>query len=101
MRHVDSVCIMRAPMPLPRVDVHQHLWPEPFVAALARRTGAPALRRSGGERLLRLAGEPEAPLDLAPQDPAARIETLRADGVDRALLCLSSPLGIETLPRAE
>jgi hypothetical protein len=88
-------------MPLPRVDVHQHLWPEPFVAALARRTDAPALRRSGGEWLLRLAGEPEAPLDLAPQAPAARRATLAADGVDRALICLSSPLGIETLPRAE
>src|SRR3954471_7066094 len=93
--------IMRRPMPPPRVHVHQHLWPEPFVAALARRADAPALRRSGGEWLLRLAGEPEAPLALAPQDPGARAATLHADGVDRALLCLSSPLGIETLPRAE
>src|SRR3954452_24728901 len=92
---------MRARMPLPRIDVHQHLWPEPFVAALARRTEPPALRRSGTEWRLRLAGEPDAPLDLRPSDPAVRAEALRADGVDVALLCLSSPLGIETLPRAE
>jgi 6-methylsalicylate decarboxylase len=93
--------IMSARMPLPRIDAHQHLWPEPFVAALARRSEPPAMRRSGGEWLLHLAGEPEAPLDLAPQDPSTRVETLREDGVDRALLCLSSPLGIETLPRAD
>jgi 6-methylsalicylate decarboxylase len=95
------MAIMRVRMPLPHIDVHQHLWPEPFVAALARRTEPPALHRRGTGWVLRLAGEPEAPLDLGPQDPAARAETLRADGVDRALLCLSSPLGIEALPRRE
>src|SRR3954451_20896029 len=96
------MAIMRARMPLPRIEVHQHLWPEAYVAALARRTEPPALRRSAGaDWLLRLARGPEAPLALAPQDPATRIDVLRADGVDRALLCLSTPLGIETLPRAE
>jgi 6-methylsalicylate decarboxylase len=93
--------VMRARMPPPRIDVHQHLWPEPFVAALASRTEPPALGRAGREWRLRLAGEPEAPLDLAPQDPATRLAALQADGVDRALVCLSSPLGIETLPRAQ
>ena len=27
-----------------RIDIHQHLWPEPFIAALARRRRAPRLR---------------------------------------------------------
>jgi hypothetical protein len=94
--------IMSRPMPLPRYDLHQHLWPEPFLAALERRTAAPLLRRErdGGTTLM-LAGEPAAPFDAAPHDPARRREELRADGVDRALVCLSSPLGIEALPRAE
>src|SRR3954447_1640659 len=89
-------------MPLPRIDVHQHLWPEPFVAALRRRT-PPALRPAeggDGERLI-LAGEPDSSFDPAPHDAGRRRAELRADGVDRALLCLSSPLGVEALPRAE
>ena len=94
--------IISRPMPLPRYDIHQHLWPEPFLAALEGRTAAPLLRRErdGGTTLV-LAGEPAAPFDAAPHDPARRLEELRADGVDRALVCLSSPLGIEALPRAE
>ncbi|MCW2983602.1 MAG: hypothetical protein JWR63_1172, partial [Conexibacter sp.] len=28
-------------------DVHQHLWPEAFVAALSGRSAAPAVRRDG------------------------------------------------------
>jgi 6-methylsalicylate decarboxylase len=89
-------------MPLPRIDVHQHLWPEPFLAALRRRRRPPGLRPAGrgGERLI-LAGEPDSGFDAAPHDAGRRRAELRADGVDRALLCLSSPLGIEALPRAE
>ena len=79
-----------------RIDIHQHLWPEPFVAALGRRTAPPALRRTGTTATLVLAGEPGATFDPAPHDAGRRL-----DGVDRALVCLSSPLGIEALPRAE
>jgi 6-methylsalicylate decarboxylase len=89
---------------LPRYDVHQHLWPEPFVAALLRRSDAPALRRSAAAPAgleLVLAGEPAAPFDPGAHDPDRRRGDLRADGVDRALLCPSTPLGIEALPRAE
>ncbi|MEA2288052.1 MAG: 6-methylsalicylate decarboxylase [Solirubrobacteraceae bacterium] len=88
-------------MPPLLLDVHQHLWPEPFLAALARRSEPPCLRRGGDGWLLRLAGEPEAAFDPAPHDPAARAATVAADGIDAALLCLSTPLGIETLPSAE
>src|SRR5919197_5473288 len=88
-------------MPLPRIDIHQHLWPEPFLDALARRSEPPFLRRTRGGPTLVLAGEPEAPFDPGPHDPARRLGELRADGVDRALLCMSTPLGVEALPRAE
>jgi len=88
-------------MSLPRFDVHQHLWPEPFLAALERRTEPPCLRRSRDGLTLVLAGEPEAPFDPAPHDPARRRDEIRGDGVDRVLVCMSSPLGVETLPRAE
>jgi len=84
-----------------RYDVHQHLWPEPFLAALERRTEPPFLRRTRDGLTLVLAGEPEAPFDPAPHDAGLRREALDADGIDRALICLSSPLGIEMLPRAE
>ena len=88
-------------MSLPRFDVHQHLWPEPFLAALERRTEPPCLRRSRDGLTLVLAGEPEAPFDPAPHDPAHRRDEIRGDGVDRVLVSMSSPLGVETLPRAE
>src|SRR4051812_47209461 len=85
------------PMRTPRIDVHQHLWPEPFLAALEERTEPPLLR----DGALLLDGEPAARFDPGPHDPDRRRAELRADGIDRALVCLSSPLGIETLLRAE
>jgi len=89
-------------MPLPRIDVHQHLWPAPFLDALARRSEPPFLRPSrDGLATLVLAGEPEYAFDPAPHDPGRRLAELRADGVDRALVCMSTPLGVEKLPRAE
>jgi hypothetical protein len=86
---------------MPRVDVHQHLWPEALLDALARRARAPRLRRSGAGWVLELAGEPPAVLDLAEHDVAARTALLERDGFDRALIAPSAPLGIETLPPAE
>jgi hypothetical protein len=82
-----------------RVDVHQHLWSEPLVGALARRRHPPRVRRGPGGWWLDLAGEPPCRLDV--DDPAARADLVRADGLDRALIGLSCPLGIECLPPAE
>src|SRR4051812_4667177 len=82
-------------------DVHQHLWPEPLLAALARRRAAPSLRRHEGGWALRAPGEPERPIDLAAHDPVRRAGLLRDDGVDRAVVALSCPLGIEALPPGE
>ena len=86
---------------MPRIDVHQHLWPESLLEALGRRAAAPRLRRSGAGWVLELAGEPPAMLDLAEHDVAARAALLERDGIDRALIAPSAPLGIEALPPAE
>jgi hypothetical protein len=72
-------------------DVHQHLWPEPLVDALRARTRSPRLR----EWVLETGGEPAFTCDPADHDPEARRRLDRDEGVDRALLSLSSPLGIE------
>src|SRR4051812_33503073 len=79
-------------------DVHQHLWPEGFVAALAARSDAPAVRRDGRGWLISVPGEPDSPFGPATHDPAARAADLQASGLERALLCSSTPLGIEALP---
>jgi hypothetical protein len=82
-----------------RIDVHQHLWTEPLVAALARRARAPRIRHRAGRWMLELRGEPECEITL--DDVDARAALAEEDGLDRALVALSSPLGIEALPRDE
>jgi predicted TIM-barrel fold metal-dependent hydrolase len=86
---------------LMRVDVHQHLWSEPLVAALQARSELPFVRREHGLTVLFLGGERPCVLDMASEAPGARAELLERDNLDRALICLSSPLGIESLPRAQ
>ena len=78
-----------------RVDVHQHLWSEPLVSALSARRAPPRVRRGRGGWWLDLAGE--APCPLALDDVDARAALVRADGLDRALVALSGPLGVESL----
>ncbi|GAA0922570.1 amidohydrolase [Nonomuraea longicatena] len=73
------------------IDVHQHLWTDSFVEALRARTAPPRL---DGWTLL-LYGEPPYQVDPASHDPATR------ETGDLALVSLSSPLGIETLPPEE
>jgi hypothetical protein len=82
-------------------DVHQHLWPEGFVAALATRAEAPSVRRDGRGWLVRVPGEPDSPFGPAAHDPAVRARGLHAGGLDRALLCMSTPLGVEALAEDE
>lgn len=82
-------------------DIHQHLWPEAFIAALTWRRTPPLIRRSDSGWVLRLSDEPEYEFDPRDHDPDARRALLARDGIDRALICLSSPLGIEVLPREE
>jgi hypothetical protein len=84
-----------------RTDVHQHLWTEPLVAALASRRELPFVRRENELTVLYLAGERPYVIDLPGESPRARAELVALDGVERALLCLSSPLGIEGLVREQ
>jgi 6-methylsalicylate decarboxylase len=81
----------------PVVDIHQHLWPEPFVAALGRRTSVPRLRGS----VLELAHEPAVEIDLAAYDPDRRLTLLDRDEIDVAVVSLSPALGIGGLPADE
>jgi hypothetical protein len=83
------------------VDVHQHLLSEPLIDELARRREAPALIRRDGGWTFRVANEPDSVLSFAATDVAAREADLRFDEIDRALVALSSALGIETLPADE
>ena len=92
--------LLHAPAP-PRTDVHQHLWPEALIAALTWRREPPFIRRSGRQWVLRLLDEPAHSFDPGEHDPAARARQLTADGVQRALLAISGPLGIESLARDE
>jgi len=85
----------------PEIDIHQHLWPEPLLSALSLRREPPMLVRHGAGWTLRLRGEPEAAVDLADHDPDARAALVLADGLDRALVAPSTPLGIEALPAGE
>jgi hypothetical protein len=89
------------PRPVTRTDIHQHLWPDALVAALTARADVPLICRGADGWALRLRDEPEHPFDPADHDPGQRIALLARDGVDRALVCISSPLGIESLPRAQ
>jgi 6-methylsalicylate decarboxylase len=82
-----------------RIDLHQHLWTVPLLRALEARTLAPLVRRSQDGWLLELAGEP--PSLVVADDVAARSRLVAQDGVDRALVSLSTALGVETLPEPE
>ena len=77
------------------VDLHQHLWPEPFVELLRRRTRAPYLR---GWTLV-TEGEPAYEIRPEDHDVERRIEQDLRAGVGLACVSLSAPLGIESLPR--
>lgn len=77
------------------VDVHQHLWTPAFTDALRRRTAPPRL----DGWTLHLDGEPPCEADPRDHDLATRLA--RNAGLDLALVSLSSPLGVETLPPEE
>jgi 6-methylsalicylate decarboxylase len=84
-----------------KTDIHQHLWTHPLVEALARRSEHPFVRDEHGLTVLFLAGERPYVIDLDSEEASRRAELARRDGLDRALVCLSSPLGIESLPRED
>ena len=83
------------------VDVHQHLWPAEVLRALERRTDAPYARPTAAGWCVTLPGEPAFLIDPLEHDVGARARDVRSAGLDRALVALSSPVGIEALPATE
>jgi hypothetical protein len=75
------------------VDIHQHLWSRPLIEALRARHAAPCVRGS----TLELAGEANYEVERAWYDVELRTAQAIDDGLDLALVSLSSPLGIESL----
>jgi len=82
-----------------RIDLHQHLWTPALVQALAQRRELPFVRRERGLSVLYSAGE--RPYVLADEAPEGRAALVASDGLDGALVCLSSAIGVESLPAAE
>jgi 6-methylsalicylate decarboxylase len=83
------------------VDIHQHLWTEAFVDALERRNDPPYIRRYNGLVELYSAGEPPYVIDLESELPEGRAALIGVDGLDLAAVAISSPIGVEALPRGE
>ena len=79
------------------IDIHQHFLPDLLVDALRRRTSPPFLNGL----TLHLAGRPPTVLDPRDYDLPKRVAQAREDGLDLALVSLSSPFGIESLPARE
>ncbi|HEY2569827.1 MAG TPA: amidohydrolase family protein [Solirubrobacteraceae bacterium] len=84
-----------------KIDVHQHLWTEPLVRSLADRRELPFVRVENGLTVLFLASERPYVIDTSAETYARRTALLDLDGLDGALVCLSSPVGIESLPREQ
>jgi 6-methylsalicylate decarboxylase len=84
-----------------RIDVHQHLWTAPLVDALAARRDLPFARRENGLTVLFTAHERPYVIDSSAASEDARVALLADDGVEEAWVCLSTPVGIESLPREE
>jgi 6-methylsalicylate decarboxylase len=75
---------------VPAYDFHQHLFPEAFLAALARRREPPRLRG----RRLELAGEPGGELDPGDHELERRLALLDRDGIDAAVVSLAPTMEV-------
>ena len=84
-----------------RVDVHQHIWTASLVDALSRRDELPLVRYENGLAILHSAAEQPYVIDVRSESPGARSLRVRRDGLDCAVIAISSPIGIEALPRAD
>src|SRR5829696_7619193 len=78
-------------------DLHQHLWPAPFLEALRERRSGPRL--DGWD--LHLPGERVHAIDPADHDPDARAALAAADGDDLVCVAPSAALGVDRLPPAQ
>ncbi len=78
-------------------DVHQHLWPEELMDALADRTSPPRL---DGSTLI-LDAEGEFPFDPTEHKLDHRFLDMDRDGTEVAVISLQPTLGVEELPSVE
>ncbi len=83
------------------VDLHQHIWTVPLLNALAARETLPFVRHEHRLTVLYSSGEQPYVIDVDAELPARRAALARSDGLDLALIAISSPIGVETLPREE
>lgn len=81
-----------------QIDVHQHFWSEALLDALAARRTLPFVRRTNGLTILHAVGEQPYLLDTYTETPQRRATLLAEDGLDLALVALSSAIGVEALP---
>jgi 6-methylsalicylate decarboxylase len=83
---------------LMHTDLHQHVWTEPLLDALAARRCAPFVRRSSDRlTVLHCAGELPCVIDEPAESRAARARLLADDRLDQAVVAISTPIGIEML----
>lgn len=84
------------------IDLHQHVWTPSLLDALTARERLPFVRRTPeGLTVLHSAGEPSYVIDAEAGTPGSRARQLDSDGVDLAVIAISSPIGIEALPSDE
>jgi predicted TIM-barrel fold metal-dependent hydrolase len=80
------------------LDIHQHIWTESLLDALAVRDELPFVRRDHGLTVLHSVDERPYVIDTDAESASRRLTLLRRDGLDAAVVALSSPIGIEALP---
>jgi 6-methylsalicylate decarboxylase len=81
------------------IDAHQHIWTEALLERLAQRDSLPLVRYEDGLTVLHSAAESPWVIDVTAESPERRAARVRDDGLDLALVAISSPIGIEALPR--
>ena len=81
---------------MPSIDIHQHLWPEPFIAALRARDAPPFLDRD-----VLVLHEGRLAIDLVHDGLASRLDMLDEDEIDAAVVSLQPTLGAGDLPTSE
>ena len=84
-----------------RTDLHQHFWTPELVESLAARRQLPLIDTSDGSCTLHADGERPYLIDMTANAAEDRLGLADQDGVDRIVVALSSPIGIEVLPRAD
>jgi hypothetical protein len=71
-----------------RIDVHQHIWTQPLLSALAERERLPFVRQSGGVTVLHCADERPYVIDVESEAPERRAALVRSDGIDLAVIAV-------------